>query len=230
MLMKKMKWFGLFLTLALLVTAIVPLAGAAPSNVNGSNEDPEFVPKNDNLPDPLTTKQLELKQQALEAKLNGKGNAYGKVGEVARGQYVPLALEGTGMIWTVQGEFSDYPHNSIPEPDRTVNNTTYWVPDFTKTHIEEILYSRTPGVNSLANFYLEQSSGRYTVAGEATDWIPVGNHLIYDDNPDPNVWLFLRDTVNGWYNAQIAAGKTPAQINEYLSKFDKRDRYDYNGN
>ena len=29
---------------------------------------------------------------------------------------------------------------------------------------------------------------------------------------------------------QIAAGKTPAQINEYLSQFDIWDRYDYNGN
>ncbi len=39
--------------------------------------------------------------------------------------------------------------------------------------------------------------------------------------PDANVWLFLQDTVNGWYDAQIAAGKTPAQINAYLSQFDQ---------
>ncbi len=36
--------------------------------------------------------------------------------------------------------------------------------------------------------------------------------------------------MNGWYDEHIAAGKTPAQINEYLSQFDERDRYDYNGN
>ena len=36
--------------------------------------------------------------------------------------------------------------------------------------------------------------------------------------------------MNGWYDAQIAAGKTPAQINAYLSQFDVWDRYDYNGN
>ncbi len=47
--------------------------------------------------------------------------------------------------------------------------------------------------------------------------------------PDSNVWFFLQDTVNGWYDAQIAAGKTDAQINAYLSKFDKWDRYDYDG-
>ncbi len=62
-----------------------------------------------------------------------------------------------------------------------------------------------------------KSSGRYAVHGDVTDWIPVGNHLIYDDNPDSNAWLFLQDTIHGWYNQQIAAGKTPAQINAYFS-------------
>lgn len=217
------------LAIAALVTAtLVPAAGASAPR-DGVAPDGQIMPaKNDNKPDPLSTKQADLKKQAVEAKLNGK--ASGKVKEVAKGQYVQLALEGTGMIWTVQGEFSDYPHNSIPAPDRTVDNSTLWVPDFSKAHMDALLYDRTPGANSMANYYLEQSSGRYTVAGEATDWIRVGNHLQYDDNPDSNVWLFIRDSVNGWYDQQLAAGKTPAQINAYLSAFDKRDRYDYNGN
>jgi immune inhibitor A len=185
-------------------------------------------PKNDNKPDPLTTQQLELKQKALEAKLNGK--AYGKTHEVARGQYVELVREGEGALWTVLGEFSDYPHNSMPEPDRAVNNTDIWAPDFSRDYYMDLLFNDAPGANSMRNFYIEQSSNRYTVHGDVTDWIPVGNHLMYDDNPDTNVWLFLRDTVNGWYNAQIAAGQTPAQINDYLKNFDVWDRYDYNGN
>ncbi|HEX7974686.1 MAG TPA: immune inhibitor A domain-containing protein [Anaerolineales bacterium] len=212
---------------ALLLTSLVPAFASAPKDGVPTADNPDMV-KSDDRPDPLTDHQKELKEQALEAKLNGK--AFGKTKEVARGQYVPLELEGAGMVWTVMGEFSDFPHNNITPPDRAVNNTTLWVPDFSKAHMDQLLYDTTPGANSMANFYLEQSSGRYTVRGEATDWIPVGNHLTYDDNPDQNVWLFLRDTVNGWYTAQIAAGKTPAQINEYLSKFDKRDRYDYNGN
>ena len=184
--------------------------------------------KKDNLPDPLTTQQAALKEKALEAKLNGK--AYGKTHEVARGQYVELAREGEGALWTVLGEFSDYPHNSMPEPNRAVNNSTIWVPDFNRDYYMNVLFNGAPGANSMRNFYIEQSSNRYTVHGDVTDWIPVGNHLIYDDNPDSNVWFFLEDTVNGWYNAQIAAGKTPAQINAYLSKFDVWDRYDYKGN
>jgi immune inhibitor A len=221
--MKVTRKLWILLTIVLLFAMF-----AAPIQASGGDNEPAAAGRSDNLADPLTTKQLELKQQALEAKLNGK--AYGKTHEVARGQYVQLELEGTGMVWTVMGEFSDFPHNNIAQPDRTVNNTTLWVPDFSKAHMDAMLYDRTPGANSMANYYLDQSSGRYTVAGEATDWIPVGDHLMYDDNPDTNVWLFLQDSINGWYNAQIAAGKTPAQINEYLSQFDKWDRYDYNGN
>jgi immune inhibitor A len=41
------------------------------------------------------------------------------------------------------------------------------------------------------------------------------------------VWYFLEETVNLWYEAQILAGQTPAQINAYLSQFDVWDRYDY---
>jgi immune inhibitor A len=168
---------------------------------------------------------LALKEQALEAKLNGK--AYGKTAEVARGQYVELERQGEGAIWTVLGEFSDFAHNSIAQPDRTVDNTTLWAPDFSRDYYMDLLFGEGPGVNSMRNFYIEQSSNRYTVYGDVTDWIPVGDHLMYDDNPDSNVWLFLRDTVNGWYASQIAAGKTPAQINDYLSQFDVWDRYDY---
>jgi len=222
----KAKWFNTFLILAMLVIAIVPVASAAPRNMY---DDPEFVPKNDNLPDPLTTMQLDLKQKAIDAKLNGK--AYGRIHEVARGQYVELAREGEGVLWTVLGEFADLPHNEIPQPDPLVNNRTIWVPDFNRDYYMNMLFNDAPGANSMRNFYIEQSSNRYTVRGDVTDWIPVpGDHTVYDDNPDSNVWFFLEDSVNGWYNAQVAAGKTPAQINEYLSQFDVWDRYDYNGN
>src|SRR5512140_3619786 len=117
----KAKWFGTLLILALLVIAVVPVASAAPKASDGAY-DPTLVQADDNLPDPLTTKQLELKQQALEAKLNGK--AYGKTGEVARGQYVQLELSGKGMVWTVMGEFTAVKHNQIAQQDLAVDNTS----------------------------------------------------------------------------------------------------------
>ena len=220
------KFFAVVGILILLLAFLPALATAAP--VASTGDDPEFIPKKDNLPDPLTTKQLELKQAALEAKLNGK--AYGRIGEVARGQYVELAREGEGALWTVLGEFADLSHNTIPQPDRAVDNTSIWVPDFGRDYFMDTLFNDAPGANSMRNFYLEQSSGRYTVHGDVTDWVMVpGNLADYDDNPDSQVWNFLEDSINGWYDAQVAAGKTPAQINEYLSQFDVWDRYDYDG-
>lgn len=217
------KWFGVLSITTLLMAALVPAAAAAPAI-----GDPDPAPRNDNLPDPLTTLQQDLKQKALEAKLNGK--AKGKVHEVAKGQYVQLERDGEGALWTVLGEFSDLAHNQMPEPNRDFNNTTIWVPDFNRDHYMDMLFNDAPGANSMRNFYIEQSSNRYTVHGDVTDWVTVGDHSLYDDNPDSNVWFFLEDTVNAWYNQMIADGMTPAEIDDYLAQFDVWDRYDYNGN
>ena len=219
---------------ALVTAAIAPTAGAASPRSDGANGGPAAAPHIDNRPDPLSTKQAELKKMAIEAKLNGK--APGKVKEVAKGQYVELAREGEGAIWTVLGEFADFPHNNLgAAPDRTVDNTTIWVPDFNRAYFMDLLFNDAPGANSMRNFYIEQSSNRYTVHGDVTDWVTApGVACDYDDgDPGPgdaqHVWQFLIDTVNVWYDAQITAGKTPAQINAYLSQFDVWDRYDFDG-
>jgi immune inhibitor A len=98
-----------------------------------------------------------------------------------------------------------------------------------------ILFDEGKGVNSMRQWYIENSSNRYAVYGDVTDWVSLpGNACDYDDgDPGPgdalSVWQFLIDSVDGWYAAQIADGKTPAQINEYLSQFDVWDRYDWDG-
>ena len=214
------------LIIAILLVALIPTFSSASELSSNTSGESGFIPKEDNLPDPLTDKQLKLKKKALEANLNGK--AYGKTYQVSRGQYVELEREGEGAIWTVLGEFADLKHNQIPQPDRTVNNTTLWVSDFNRDHFLNILFSNAPGSISMRNFYEEQSSNRYTVFGDVTGWTSVPNNAVYyDDDPDSNVWYFLQDSVNSWYNAEIASSKTPDQINEYLSQFDKRDRFDY---
>ncbi len=217
---------------AMLIASVMPAFASAPI------DDPATVPaydsgngngRGDDRLDPLTIKQRELKQQALEAKLNGKAN--GKTHEVAKGQYVELEREGEGAIWTVLGQFPDLKHNSIAEPNREVNNTTLWVDDFNRDHYMSLLFDETPGANSMRNFYIEQSSNRYTVHGDVTDWIDVSSEAAtYDDDlGGPAVWGFIQETINGWYQQQIDAGQTPEQINEYLSQFDVWDRYDYDG-
>ena len=215
------------LVLAMLLVGVAPVSfGASPVGKENDPGEPKLQGVVDDKPDPLTLRQRDLRKKGLEAKLNGK--AYGKTHEVARGQYVELEREGEGVIWTVLGEFADVKHNTLPEPDRAVDNTTIWVPDFNRDYYMDLLFNDAPHANSMRNFYIEQSSNRYTVHGDVTEWIPVPNNAAdYDDNPDSNVWFFLEDSVNGWYAAQIAAGKTPAQINAYLSQFDVWDRYDY---
>jgi immune inhibitor A len=100
----------------------------------------------------------------------------------------------------------------------------------------DMLFNDAPGANSMRNFYIEQSSNRYTVHGDVSGWVLVpGNAATYDDdfeNPlgGNQVWYFLMDSLNAWYNGQIATGKTPAEINDYLGQFDVWDRYYYNGN
>ena len=177
----------------------------------------------------LDESQQALKMKALEAQLNGK--AYGKTHEVAKGQFVELEREGQDPVWTVLGEFNDLPHNTIPEPDRSVNNSTIWRPDFNQQYYLDIIFKDDPGANSLRQYLLEQSSNRYDVYGGVTDWVKVpGDACTYDDDlGGPAVWQFLIDSVNGWYQMKIDAGWSPGQIDNYLSSFDNWDRYDWDG-
>ena len=201
-------------------------AWAATPASQGAADEPNGVPRQDDLPDEQSIAQREYRAEALDAKLHGQ--AVGKVHRVANGQYVELEREGEGAIWTVLGEFADFPHNNIAEPDRSVDNTTYWIPDFSQQHFEEMLFSEEPGVTSMRNFYIEQSSNRYTIHGEVTDWIEVsGNAVEYDDRRSSNVYNFINETIDLWYQSQIEAGKTAEEINAYLSQLDQWDRYDY---
>ena len=155
----KAKWFSTILIVVMLVIAIVPVAGASGAGFG----DESFVPKEDNLSHPLGDQQAILHKEALEAKLNGK--ATGKTYEVARGQFVELERTGEDSIWTVLGQFNDFAHNTIPEPDRSVDNSTIWAPDFSEAYFENLLFSEEPGAVSMRNFYIELkpygTSGKY---------------------------------------------------------------------
>ncbi len=88
----KLLRFVLFALLAALV--IVPIAAAAIVASSGTADKGARGAKNDNRLTRLDVKKNALLQSALQKKLKGK--AYGKVAEVARGQYVQLAREGEG--------------------------------------------------------------------------------------------------------------------------------------
>jgi len=204
------------------------MAAPDPAMAEGPDEI-QFNPKSDNRPDPLTTEKAERKEKAMEAKLHGK--AYGHTHAVAKGQYVELDRQGEDPVWTVLGEFGNLSHNNIAEPDRNVDNSTIWTPDFSQGYFLDLLFAEGDNANSMRQFYIEQSSNRYTVYGDVTDWALAPNDAeTYDDDLGGlAVWQFLIDTTRSWYDAQVAAGKTPAEIDEYLSQFDVWDRYDWDG-
>jgi immune inhibitor A len=231
-------------TLALLsALAIAPLAATAATAATEENL-PAVAPKTDNPSHPLGDAQAARKAIAVQAKLNGK--AKGKTHQVARGQYVELARLGEDSIFTVVGQFGTQINptyggaagplkNQIPEPDRAVDNSTIWAPDFSQAYYEDLLFSDAPGAVSMRSYYKEVSANRYTVNGDVTDWVTVPfNEANYGANYCDGIvcartWLFVRDAANAWYAGQLAAGKTAAEIDAYLARFDVWDRYDYDG-
>ena len=80
-------------------------------------------------------------------------------------------------------------HNQLPDPatnGRGTDNNTFWVPDFSPSHYDKLIYSKRGltkkvrrdlhgGVNlrrrTVRNFYLEMSKGRYEVTGAVSPWL-----------------------------------------------------------
>lgn len=173
--------------------------------------------------------------------------------------YVELSREQTDKIFVILVEFGDqrdprYPdtdtdpqtpgpvtfdgplHNTIPAPDRTRDNTTIWRPDFGRDYYRDLYFSA--GEESLKGYYERQSSGRYSVAGDVTDWVKVPyNQARYgrsNGNPCPqnvcsNTWFLVRDAVDQWMAGQKAAGRTIDEIRDSLASYDVWDRYDGDG-
>jgi immune inhibitor A len=128
------------------------------------------------LPPQVERWQAE-RERAAELVAEGRREPNGRgVVTLPDGTFVDYELEGTDHIVTLLGEFTDPVHNQIAEPDRSVNNSTYWIPDFNRAHYEDMLFADgggSYGRPSMRDFYLEQSSGRYTVEGQVSEWVPI---------------------------------------------------------
>ena len=177
-----------------------------------------------------------------------KGNKNAKKGsKAAKDRYVSYPVEREEDIFTILSEFGDqiHPvtggtpgplHNQIEEPDRvwdgsaTDDNSTIWREDFNREHFMDLMFGEG---ESFKDFYLKQSNGRFLAKGDVTDWVKVPyNEARYGSNKirdEEGAWPYIRDTAAAWVASQKAAGKTTAQIKEYLSRFDVVDRYDYDG-
>ncbi len=201
----------------------------------------------------------------------GKTYGNGGFGHPGKNQYVELSREKTDKIFVILTEFGNerhpsYPdqdtttayagpstfegplHNKIPQPDRAVDNSTVWQSDYSADYYRNLYFGTGKDTESVKTYFETQSSGRYSVDGEVSDWVKVKyNEARYgrsNDNPtdangdDPavcsssnctNVWALVKDAVTQWYADQIAAGKTPAEVKADLATYDQYDRYDFDG-
>jgi immune inhibitor A len=190
----------------------------------------------DSFKSPQAAEQFALRQQALQQRLAGKGS--GRIHEIARGQYVELGLERNDRIFVVLVEYGDNTgiaapplsavsgprYNQIPEPDRASDNNTIWQADYNRAHFENMYF------NKMRAYYNVQSSGRYTINGQVTEWVRVPfNGPRYGSNAmgDAAAWTLIADAINTWTRDQLASGKTLDEVKAYLQQFDLWDRYDY---
>ncbi|MGR2752849.1 immune inhibitor A domain-containing protein [Agromyces arachidis] len=235
--------------LAAVAASATMVAGAAfgPAAIAAPANDPNPAPataaeaRPDNRPGPLTERQNERRKAAQQLILSGQA-APGEDGvvQLAEDKYYQAAVTGTGKLFTILAEFGDQGsgklgttpgplHNEIPQPDASVNNSTFWIDDFSTEYYEDLFFAE--GTASFADFYTKQSSGNYTVSGEVSEWVKVpGNASTYGDNSVEDAggaWQFVEDSGNAWYDAQVAAGKSVDEIRAELAEFDVWDRYDY---
>ena len=213
-----------------------PIAAQAP--IVGRDNSIKVRP--DNRPGPFTERQEARRKAAQELILSGKASP-NEDGVVTLGEdkYFEAAVTGVGHVFTILAEFGDNGsgklgtvpgplHNQIAEPDRDVDNSTHWVENFNRAYYRDLFFGDG---ETFADFYTKQSSGAYTVDGGVSKWVQVdGNASTYGDNTVEDfggAWQFIEDTGNAWFDAQVAAGKSMAQIKAKLAEFDVWDRYDY---
>jgi len=240
---------------AMAAAAASPVAARSPSQFEGTKGH------SDNIPGKLAIEQQELRQAGLQMVLNGEAVPQGqdkviKIHHGKGGKYVQLAFQGEDQILTLLGEFGNQKathdhgdfgvinhggangplHNQIPQPNRNNDTVTVWEPDFNRAHYQNLLFNRQQ-FPSMANYYLEQSSGAYTVDGYVSDWVKVpynesayGSDYCGDIVCTRDIGRFIEDQADTWWPQLVAQKGSVSAANNFLSQFDHWDRYDYNGN
>ena len=210
--------------------------------------EPKAANRDHDLPNPLGDAQRALRKEAVDKLVKGEATTETrggqrviklegktKKGKKGKDRFVSYPVNREESIFTILSEFGDMAHNEIPEPDRnwdgspTDDNSTYWLDDFNQAHYKDMMFGQG---ESLKDFYLKQSNGRFLAKGDVSDWVQVkGEAATYGDNDNEaaGYWAYITDTVNAWYEAQLAGGKTKDEVNAYLKQFDQVDRYDADG-
>ncbi len=136
---------------------------------------------------------------------------------------VGYSVTKTSNIVTLLIEFDDPQHNQISKPGQS---TTMWVDDFSPSHYDDLIFSRVLEKHSMANYYLENSSGRYTVVGKTFGWFKVPHpESFYGQDKDPESGG--HDNANGPVWKLIADAVPSMEKDVPWADYDKVDRYDW---
>ncbi|WP_018549670.1 immune inhibitor A domain-containing protein [Streptomyces sp. LaPpAH-108] len=236
---------------ATFVTFAVAEASAAPRSAAENRHDPAPVAQREHdLDGPLSKTQQAQRSEALTQLIAGKTKLQDRHGSKVvqlksrkgDSKYVELGREKTDKIFTILVEFGDKTdpryggtpgplHNQIAAPDRKKDNSTAWQKDYNQQHYQDLYFGTGKNTESLKKYYEKQSSGRYSVDGEVTDWVKVPyNEARYGSNKaSTGAWYAVQDGVNAWVADREAAGDSAEEIRTELAKYDQWDRYDYDG-
>ncbi|WP_405102575.1 immune inhibitor A domain-containing protein [Micromonospora sp. NBC_01412] len=237
---------------ALLAAGVVTAPASAAPAAEPTPGAEKAERRSDSLPDAKADQHQEVRKQAIADLMQGKVKLQtrngSKVIQVKNDKFVEYQqAPKTDPIFTMLVQFGNQTDprtggtagpqvNQIAAPDRnwdggaTDDNSTLWRSDFNRAHYMDMFYGEG---ESFRDFYLKQSGGRYTVNGDVSDWVTVPyNEARYGSNAISEAdgyWNFVKDSTVSWYDSQVAAGKTPQQIKDYLKQFDIWDRYDFDG-
>jgi immune inhibitor A len=233
--------------------AVAQADEGAPAASVERHDPAEHTHADHNLDGPMSKTQEAQREEALNQVISGRTKAKKRDGsqvvelksKKGDSKYVELGREKTDKIFTILVEFGDKIsefggtagplHNQIAKPDRKKDNSTAWKADYNQKHFEDLYFGTGKKTESVKKYYEKQSSGRYTVDGEVSDWVKVpynearyGNNACGQTNCS-SVWNVVSDGLNAWVAQQKAAGKTDAEIKADVKQFDQWDRYDFDG-
>ncbi|UUU33571.1 immune inhibitor A [Streptomyces sp. CA-210063] len=231
---------------------VAQAAEGAPAAAVDRQDPADHEHADHDLEGPLSKTQEAQREEALQQVISGDATVKNRDGsqvvqlksKKGKSKYVELGREKTDKIFTILVEFGDQidsryggtvgpAHNEIAEPDRTQDNSTAWQADYDQGHFQDLYFG--DGTASMKTYYEKQSSGRYSIEGEVSDWVKVPyNEARYGNNACgqstcSSVWNVVSDGVTSWVAQQKAAGRTDAEIKADVAEFDQWDRYDFDG-
>ncbi|MFS3127006.1 immune inhibitor A domain-containing protein [Nocardioides sp. Bht2] len=198
--------------------------------------------------DPRAQQRSNVRKAAVDELITGEAELKGKGADrtIARagGSEVDYPVNAQARLLTFLVDFGTqidprYPsagtgpiRGTIPEPAAT-DNSTYWKSDFGRGHYQEMFFTGLADQDgeSMRHFYREASSGRYDLTGDVSDWVTVPYHQASYGTTEnqTDMTRFISDSATAWYQAELTAGKSRAEIVDYLNSFDVWDRYDHDG-